>query len=756
MSDLTTSPASNLETASREALEALFDAGVFEEHLALTFEGFDDAELEAEVHGILLEYGATQQSEDTYQFPDLDRLRSFMNAVADELEGESDDLEQAAVNADEFIVFDDLPWHIPEADALPDRETETLQLPARGYQLRKVAFSKIRVKPANNPRKKSARAGIARLAHNIAKRGLQQPVTVRPITEDGLEEGDAFELVFGYRRHAAIGYAMLQGWLPEDDDVICIVRRLNDSQARLAALTENEEREEVDKLDIAEGWARLRLTQSESSIANAAGVTLTEVRRCLKVAFGVCDEAKMLYRAGNLSWAALINLTYGSQDLQRQYLEGAAGATWKLSPEYVRQGMTATDFKLAHARFTLEEYEAAGGQLETDLWSSREGTRLLSQPVIERLQQAWAQDHVKALQDQGFAFVELRSGEWTWWSEFSQVARGTESAGAVVHLRPDWSVDVIEHIVPSAAIVGSRMAVAAGTSDGSSAATVSAAEPKSTYSEAGVTLTRRLRTAALQSAILENRDPKLPLALAVMGFLGERELRMSVKLLGETDAISSTSVLAELERFAQRLPHLRFSPSSGLSLGSVYQHGSARLEILQGLLNLPQSDLERLHRLLISTMIGDFSAATDGNPQGRKRSLKVDGLIAALAAHLEVKGGEALEVTEVYLKAISFRKAKLRPYLAHAFGEQIATALLESPKAKIIAELLTHKDKLAGFTPPELDFAANAGQTAKLEVNGGAFDDWDDDEPLETGSNLVSEDDLDSLEPELEALAADD
>ena len=69
--------------------------------------------------------------------------------------------------------------------------------------------------------------------------------------------------------------------------------------------------------------------------------------------------------------------------------------------------------------------------------------------------------------------------------------------------------------------------------------------------------------------------------------------------------------------------------------------------------------------------------------------------------------------------------------------------------------MLFRSDTLAGFTPPELDFAANAGQTAKLEVSGGAFDDWDDDDSLETGSNLVSEDDLDSLEPELEALAAD-
>ena len=140
----------------------------------------------------------------------------------------------------EFIVFDDAPWVTPET--LPEESAETLELEQKGYVLRRFPFSSIRIVPSNNPRSRTERAGIVRLARNIARRGLQQPVTVRPDPENE----SSVELVFGYRRMAAMGYTIAQGWLPEDYDVVCIVRKLNDSQTRLAALTENEEREAVD------------------------------------------------------------------------------------------------------------------------------------------------------------------------------------------------------------------------------------------------------------------------------------------------------------------------------------------------------------------------------------------------------------------------------------------------------------------------------------------------------------------------------
>jgi ParB/RepB/Spo0J family partition protein len=746
---LQTTITQTLENASPEALETLFDAGVFEEHLALVLEGVDDSLLDQEISAILAACNAIPQDEGSFVFPCLESLRFLMAEITRLLEADEEP-ETAQATEDEFIVFNPSSFIAPST--LPDENSEQLELESTGFQLRKIPFSSIQVVPANNPRSRTGRAGVVRLARNISKRGLQQPVTVRP----NLEQPELVQLVFGYRRVVAIGYAIAQGWLPEDHDVLCIIRKLNDSQVRLAALTENEEREEVDLLDQAEGWARLRLTQTESAIANAAGLTVTAIKRCLKVAFGVCDEAKTRYRQNTLTWSALVSFSYGALELQRNYLESVGNATWKLSAEYVKQAMTVSDFKLANARFTLEEYEAAGGQLETDLWSSAEGTRLLSSKVIEQLQSAWANNHARELQAQGFVFVEIRSGDWVWWSEFNRVPRGTEGTGAIIHIRPDWAVDVIEHVIPVQANSNGGTTSTSNNANGSSTVTSQPEEPKLEFTEAGITLARRTRTAALQQAILENSDAKLPLALAVLGFLGEQEIRFKITHLGEVDAITSKIILSELETYAMQIPNLSFSPSSGLELSSLVRHQpEKRLETFQALLNLAKTDLERLHRLLIATLIGDFSTATDGQLEQRRRKLKVDSLIAALAAHLGVKGGEALEVSEEYLKTIGFRKAKLRPYLIAAFGEQLANALLENPKAKIIAEFLNQKAKLPeGFTPPELSFEANSGETVKLEV---AADDFDDsDATLEVNPDLISEEDLsflENLEPEQMASA---
>lgn len=188
---------------------------------------------------------------------------------------------------------------------------------------------------------------------------------------------------------------------------------------------------------------------------------------------------------------------------------------------------------------------------------------------------------------------------------------------------------------------------------------------------------------------------------------------------------------------------------------------------MQALLNLPSSDLERIHRLLIATIVGDFSNATDGSFDNRRRKLGIDPLVSALAEHLNVTGGEALEASEDYLKTVGFRKNRLRPYIVQAFGEQLAGALLENPRAKIITGLVAHKDKLEGFTVPELDFAANSSTAIKLEVLDEVDDFADDADsaPWDEPTDLLLEDELVLELPDpamvnasldLEAAAADD
>ena len=202
-----------LKTASRAALEVIFDAAVFEEHLALTIDSLEDVALETELNNILESCEATHQGEGSYTFLDLETLRTLMAKVTDLLETDEGEIEQeetTAARADQtgeeegFIVFN--ASSLTEPESLPDEDTETLELESKGYQLRKIPFSSIRIEPANNPRSRTARAGVVRLARNISKRGLQQPVTVRPIPESE----DQVDLVFGFRRVTAIGYAMVR------------------------------------------------------------------------------------------------------------------------------------------------------------------------------------------------------------------------------------------------------------------------------------------------------------------------------------------------------------------------------------------------------------------------------------------------------------------------------------------------------------------------------------------------------------------
>ena len=101
----------------------------------------------------------------------------------------------------------------------------------------------------NNPRKTFSAAAAAEMLESVRTQGVLQPIVVRPIL--GLPEGDeAFEVVFGHlrlRAALAAGHATIPA----------IVRAMSNSDADLARLHENLEREDVHYIEEAEAMARL-------------------------------------------------------------------------------------------------------------------------------------------------------------------------------------------------------------------------------------------------------------------------------------------------------------------------------------------------------------------------------------------------------------------------------------------------------------------------------------------------------------------
>lgn len=129
-----------------------------------------------------------------------------------------------------------------------------------------AALDEIKTKEGHNPRRHFNEGALQRLAANIGRRGVVQPIVLRPCPEGG------FWIVAGERRVRAARIAGLTA-------VPAIVRNLTDAEAFEAAITENDNREDISAaeeakaaqkaLDLAEGneeQAALALDWSRSKL----------------------------------------------------------------------------------------------------------------------------------------------------------------------------------------------------------------------------------------------------------------------------------------------------------------------------------------------------------------------------------------------------------------------------------------------------------------------------------------------------------
>jgi ParB family chromosome partitioning protein len=153
---------------------------------------------------------------------------------------------------------------------------EYLEPQATTAETRRVALSAI-VPNRAQPRRNFSETELAELAASIRENGLLQPLVVRPI----VEAPGRYELVVGERRFRAVSSL---GW----EDVPVVVRDANDETMLVLALVENLQREALNPLEEAEGYAALtdKYELSHQDIAKAVGKdrsTVANVLRLLKL-----------------------------------------------------------------------------------------------------------------------------------------------------------------------------------------------------------------------------------------------------------------------------------------------------------------------------------------------------------------------------------------------------------------------------------------------------------------------------------------
>jgi len=172
-------------------------------------------------------------------------------------------------------------------------------------RVQRVALNRVRPS-ALQPRKEFAPEALRELADSIREQGIVQPLIVR-------ERGGGFELIAGERRWRA---AQLLN-LPE---VPIIVREADDRSVLELALIENLQRENLNSLEEAVGYAQLaeqfQLTQEEIAVkVGKSRASVANATRLLKLPASV----QALLRDNRLS-VGLANVILGLNEASQQTL----------------------------------------------------------------------------------------------------------------------------------------------------------------------------------------------------------------------------------------------------------------------------------------------------------------------------------------------------------------------------------------------------------------------------------------------------
>lgn len=170
----------------------------------------------------------------------------------------------------------------------------------------------------NNPRQTFDAGGLENLAADIAARGVQEPVLLRPLQGS---QGK-FELVFGERRFRASVKA-------SKETIPSMVRTISDEEAEELRIIENAQRENLHPLDEAEALARLysrRFKQHRNhddaitSVSEKVHKRPIDVARSLKLN-DLIDAAKKSFRHGTILAGHAFEFSRLREDEQKQALQ---------------------------------------------------------------------------------------------------------------------------------------------------------------------------------------------------------------------------------------------------------------------------------------------------------------------------------------------------------------------------------------------------------------------------------------------------
>jgi ParB family chromosome partitioning protein len=237
--------------------------------------------------------------------------------------------------------------------------TTDLTTPPAARGLQGIALSRIVPNP-NQPRTYFDPTALEELRSSIEEFGVLVPIIVRAA-------GDGYELIAGERRWRAAQMAKLE-------TIPAIVRRADDRESLEVAIIENLQRENLDPLEEAMGFAHLidRYNFTQDQVAQRVGRSRPAIANALRL-LALSDGIKALVRAGKLSAGharALLTLPADRRE------EAAARAA--------REGLSVRDVERLGATAPVKRKAAAPAAADGGDWLDRLRYKLATHVAVER------------------------------------------------------------------------------------------------------------------------------------------------------------------------------------------------------------------------------------------------------------------------------------------------------------------------------------------------------------------------------------
>jgi ParB family chromosome partitioning protein len=260
----------------------------------------------------------------------------------------------------------------------------------------------------NNVRRVRTGIPIQTLANSIARRGLLQSLSVRPILDGAGAETGRYRVQAGGRRLEALQLLVKEKRLAKNTPIPCIVK--TDGIEEEDSLAENTDREALHPLDQFRAFAALVAKgQPIEDIAAAFSVAPAIVRQRLKLA-AVSPKLLALYEQNEMTLEMLMAFTLNEDHArQEQVWEAIQRQSWLRTPHQIRRLLTENTVSARDARVRfvgIEVYEGAGGFVMRDLFEEDDGGYLTDPVLLQRLVSEKLEAEAAKVRAEGWKWVE--------------------------------------------------------------------------------------------------------------------------------------------------------------------------------------------------------------------------------------------------------------------------------------------------------------------------------------------------------------